>query len=99
MNASNLLSPSIRFWQRGWHNANHILLLGGEGSVLVDTGGDEDGAVLVAMMKNEGVTAAALSLIVNTHSHWDHSGESIGGRMVRPARTPPHLARLFCRTV
>ncbi|MBP8001970.1 MAG: MBL fold metallo-hydrolase [Chloroflexi bacterium] len=72
MNA--ILPPSIRFLQRGWHNANHVLLLDGEGPVLVDTGGDEDGAVLLAMMKDEGVDAAALSLIVNTHSHWDHSG-------------------------
>lgn len=70
----NLFPPSVRFLQRGWHNANHVLLLGGEGAVLVDTGGDEDGAVLMEMMRNEGVDAAALTLIVNTHAHWDHCG-------------------------
>lgn len=89
MNANTLLSPSIRFWQRGWHNANHILLLGGDGPVLVDTGGDEDGAVLLKLMEDEGVNAAALSLIVNTHSHWDHSG---GNRIIQALSGAPLAA-------
>lgn len=87
MNA--ILPPSIRFLQRGWHNANHVLLLGGEGPVLVDTGGDEDGTVLLEMIKDEGVTAAALSLIVNTHSHWDHTG---GNRALKTVSDAPLAA-------
>ena len=83
------LPPSIRFLQRGWHNANHVLLLGGDGAVLVDTGGDEDGAVLLAMMKEEGANAAALALIVNTHSHWDHSG---GNRAIQALSGAPLAA-------
>lgn len=85
----NLFPPSVRFLQRGWHNANHVLLLGGEGPVLVDTGGDEDGAVLREMMKDEGVNAAALSLIVNTHSHWDHTG---GNRIIKSLNSAPLAA-------
>lgn len=75
--------------QRGWHNANHVLLLGGEGPVLVDTGGDEDGKVLLAMMEKEGVDAAALCLIVNTHSHWDHCG---GNRTFKALSSAPIAA-------
>ncbi len=83
------LPPSVRFWQRGWHNANHVLLLGGEGPVLVDTGGDEDGAVLLKMMQAEGVAAAALRLIVNTHAHWDHCG---GNQAIQAASGAPIAA-------
>ena len=75
--------------QRGWHNANHILLLGGTGPVLVDSGGDEDGAVLLEMIKDEGVNAAALSLIVSTHSHWDHIG---GNRTLKTLSGAPLAA-------
>lgn len=96
---SATLTPSVRFLQRGWHNANHVLLLGGEGPVLVDTGGDEDGKVLLQLMQDEGVDAAALSLIVNTHSHWDHSG---GNRVIQalsgaPLAASPLAAAWFAR--
>ena len=84
-----ILPPCVRFLQRGWHNANHVLLLGGDGVVLVDTGGDEDGTVLLEMMEKEGVTAAALSLIVNTHSHWDHCG---GNRTLKALSDAPLAA-------
>jgi glyoxylase-like metal-dependent hydrolase (beta-lactamase superfamily II) len=76
-----------------------VLLLGGDGSVLVDTGGDEDGAVLLEMMEKEGVNAAALSLIVSTHSHWDHCG---GNRVIKalsgaPIAASPLAADWFAR--
>ncbi len=61
----------VSFLQRLYPSAN-VVLLRGSRPVLVDAGFGADSAVLLSWLEAQG--AAPLSLIVNTHSHCDHSG-------------------------
>ena len=61
----------VSFLQRAYPSAN-VVLLHGSRPVLVDTGFGADSAALLSWLEAQG--AAPLSLIVNTHSHCDHSG-------------------------
>ncbi len=63
----------IGFFQRPYPSAN-VVLLHGRRPVLVDTGFGADIAALLSWLDTQNVVAAKLSLIVNTHSHCDHSG-------------------------
>lgn len=63
----------ISFFQRSYPSAN-VVLLHGRRPVLVDTGFGADVADLLRWLDAQDVAAAKLSLVVNTHSHCDHSG-------------------------
>jgi len=61
----------VSFLQRAYPSAN-VVLLHGRRPVLVDTGFGADSEGLLRWLASQG--AAKLSLVVNTHSHCDHSG-------------------------
>jgi len=61
----------VSFFQRLYPSAN-VILLRGSRPVLVDTGFGADSVALLSWLESQ--DAAALSLVVNTHSHCDHSG-------------------------
>ncbi len=63
----------VGFFQRRYPSAN-VVLLHGSRPVLVDTGFGADVAELLRWLDAKDVAAAKLSLVVNTHSHCDHSG-------------------------
>jgi glyoxylase-like metal-dependent hydrolase (beta-lactamase superfamily II) len=93
------LPPSVKFIQRGWFNSNHILITGGDGPVIVDTGHRADAAETVCLLRAAGVEPATIRLIVNTHCHWDHYG---GNRALQalsgaPVATGAATADIFAR--
>ena len=61
----------VSFFQRDYPSANSVLLHGRR-PVLVDTGFGADNGVLLSWLKAQGTVTP--SLVVNTHSHCDHSG-------------------------
>lgn len=67
----------LRFFQRPHPSANMILLMGIH-PVLVDTGFGSDLQETERLLKEVGVPASSLSLIVNTHFHGDHVGGNYG---------------------
>lgn len=66
------ITENIHFIQRGWENANAILLTGNE-PVLIDSGHMKYARQLVEQLAQVGFDARNLTRIVNTHSHWDHT--------------------------
>lgn len=91
----NLL-PHLQFLQRGWINSNTILITGGDGPVVVDTGHPEDVAETVRLVEQV-VTLADIRLIVNTHCHWDHVGANAALRALSgaPTAVSAATARIF----
>ncbi len=63
----------VSFFQRPYPSANAVLLHGSR-PVLVDTGFGADVPVLLRWLEAQSVAPPALSLVVNTHFHCDHSG-------------------------
>ncbi len=63
----------VSFFQRPYPSAN-VVLLHGSRPVLVDTGFGADVPALLCWLQTQSVAPAALSLVVNTHFHSDHSG-------------------------
>lgn len=63
----------VSFFQRPYPSAN-VVLLHGSRPVLVDTGFGADVPALLRWLDSEGVAPSALSLVVNTHFHCDHTG-------------------------
>ncbi len=80
------LPPNIHFLQRGWFNSNSILLTGRDGVVVVDTGHRDDADELLSLIQQAGVHVADISLIVNTHCHWDHHGGNAAIQTVSGAK-------------
>lgn len=80
------LPPQIRVIVRDWLNANQVVLCGGEGNVLVDTGyvtrARDTLALLAAELRGEPV-----DLLVNTHCHTDHMGCNAAVQRVYGCRT------------
>jgi glyoxylase-like metal-dependent hydrolase (beta-lactamase superfamily II) len=66
---------SLRVIVRDWLCCNQVLLLGGAGNVLVDSGhvarGDE---TLALLRRPENLGAGPLARLINTHCHSDHMG-------------------------
>jgi hydroxyacylglutathione hydrolase len=52
----------------------NVYLLTGEKAILIDSGGPDDVPRVLAFLKEHGIGADKLSLIVLTHGHWDHAG-------------------------
>lgn len=69
-----MLPLNIHFIQRGWFNSNHILMMGEDGAVLVDTGHRQEVAETQRLLTAAGIDPTSIHLIVNTHCHWDHCG-------------------------
>lgn len=93
------MPSEIRFIERGWLNSNNILLVGGDGPVIVDTGHHADVYQTATLIERQGVNPRNLALIVNTHCHWDHFG---GNRYLRelsgaPLATSAATADIFAR--
>lgn len=94
-----MLPERIRFLQRGWFNSNATLILGDEGPMIIDTGHEQDAADTLQLLRTAGVDPASLSLIANTHCHWDHHGgnaalKAASGALVAHSR---RTAELFQR--
>jgi glyoxylase-like metal-dependent hydrolase (beta-lactamase superfamily II) len=67
------LPSSIKFIERDWLSANHILAFDNEGATLVDTGYDKHKALTAALI-NHALAGQTLRKIINTHLHADHCG-------------------------
>jgi glyoxylase-like metal-dependent hydrolase (beta-lactamase superfamily II) len=82
-----VLPPSLRFIERDWLSSNHLLGLGGDDNVLVDSGycSRRD---LTLQLVGHALNGRRLDRIVNTHTHSDH----VGGNAALKAR---YGCRLF----
>jgi len=54
-------------------NSSSVLVRGDEGAVIIDTGAVGYGDKLLAALKGLGVDPADIDVVVNTHSHQDHT--------------------------
>ncbi len=68
------LPEGMLFIERGWLNANHLVIDAPEGPILIDTGHVQDQQFTLNRLRAAGVAPESLSLIVNTHIHPDHWG-------------------------
>jgi len=68
-----VLPPSVRVIVRDWLNANHIVLIGREQSVLIDSGYGRDVAHTLSTVM-QALRGQPLDWLVNTHCHSDHMG-------------------------
>jgi glyoxylase-like metal-dependent hydrolase (beta-lactamase superfamily II) len=68
-----LLPDQIRVFERGWLSANNILLQGGDGAALVDSGYLTHAPQTTALVKLA-LHGAPLARLINTHCHSDHMG-------------------------
>ena len=67
--------PQVQVLVRDWLSANHALLKGDDGAVLVDTGYLRHVPFTLALLRSEQVLGnSSLAKIVNTHCHSDHMG-------------------------
>ena len=68
-----MLPPSVRVIVRDWLNANHVVLIGREQSVLIDSGYGRDVAYTLSTVMQT-LRGQPLDWLVNTHCHSDHMG-------------------------
>lgn len=69
------LPPQVRVFVRDWLSSNNILLNGREGHVLIDSGYARHAPLTLALLATpQGLGAAPLARLVNTHCHSDHMG-------------------------
>ena len=69
------LPPQVRVFVRDWLSSNNILLKGREGHVLIDSGYGRHAPLTLALLATtQGLGAAPLARLVNTHCHSDHMG-------------------------
>lgn len=70
------LPPGVRFIQRDWLSANHVLLVDADQAVLVDTGFASNTTRTLALVETALAQESARGLvrIINTHLHSDHCG-------------------------
>jgi glyoxylase-like metal-dependent hydrolase (beta-lactamase superfamily II) len=80
-----MLPTSVRVIVRDWLNANHIVLIGRQRTVLIDSGYGRDTAQ--TLDKVSGVLAGRpLDWLVNTHCHSDHMGGNAAVRAAHACR-------------
>jgi glyoxylase-like metal-dependent hydrolase (beta-lactamase superfamily II) len=73
--ASVALPPQVRVFVRDWLSSNNILLKSREGHVLIDSGYARHAPLMLALLATpQGLGAAPLARLVNTHCHSDHMG-------------------------
>ncbi len=94
------LPLSMRVIVRDWLSANHILFLGPERNVLVDSGYGGKVAETLALLKAPDALAdRPLHWLINTHCHSDHMGgnaalrREYGCRVTIPVGEAPLIAR------
>ena len=69
------LPPQVRVFVRDWLSSNNILLKCREGHVLIDSGYGRHAPLTLALLATpQGLGAAPLARLVNTHCHSDHMG-------------------------
>jgi glyoxylase-like metal-dependent hydrolase (beta-lactamase superfamily II) len=69
------LPPQVRVFVRDWLSSNNILLNGRGGHVLIDSGYGRHAPLTLALLATpQGLGAAPLARLVNTHCHSDHMG-------------------------
>ena len=73
MTAAHGLPEGITVFERGWLSSNNILLLGREGTALVDTGYSTHARQTLALLQHA-LAGRPLDLLLNTHLHSDHCG-------------------------
>ena len=70
-----MLPPEVHVFVRDWLSANHVVLKGRDGAVVVDTGYAKHIALTRALLASRsGLDGRPLLRIVNTHCHTDHMG-------------------------
>ena len=70
-----MLPPEVHVFVRDWLSANHVLLKGRDGAVVVDTGYAKHIPLTRALLASRsGLDGRPLIRIVNTHCHSDHMG-------------------------
>ena len=67
------LPAGVQVIERGWLSANNVLLRGGEGAVLVDSGYGAH-AEQTLLLVERALRGEPLPSLVNTHCHSDHMG-------------------------
>ncbi len=95
MSLAHTLPPGVRFIERDWLSANHILLVDPDATTMVDTGFVKHApttlALVDAALAHERPPARRIARIINTHLHSDHCGgnaavrERHGSRITVPA--------------
>ena len=69
------LPPEVHVFVRDWLSANHVVLKGRDGCVLVDSGYVKHVPLMLALVASRmGVDGRPLTRLVNTHCHSDHMG-------------------------
>jgi glyoxylase-like metal-dependent hydrolase (beta-lactamase superfamily II) len=67
--------PQMHVFVRDWLSANHVVIRGTDGAVVVDTGYGRHAPLTLALVASRmGLDGAPLVRIVNTHCHSDHMG-------------------------
>lgn len=75
VSASLTLPPHVHVFVRDWLSSNNVLLKGRDGSVLIDSGYSRHAPLTLALLATQqGLGAAPLARLVNTHCHSDHMG-------------------------
>jgi len=93
-----LLPPQLHVFVRDWLSSNNILLRGRDGPVLIDSGYVGHAALTLALLATpQGLGAAPLARLVNTHCHSDHMGgnAAIRARYACPIALPEGEAPLI----
>jgi glyoxylase-like metal-dependent hydrolase (beta-lactamase superfamily II) len=77
------LPPNLSVLERGWLSSNSVLLTGGDGPCLVDTGYALHAEQTVALVR-QACIRQPLRQIVNTHLHSDHCGGNAALQLAYP---------------
>jgi glyoxylase-like metal-dependent hydrolase (beta-lactamase superfamily II) len=80
-----MLPPGVRVIVRDWLNANHVILSGALGTVLIDSGYGRDTAQTLSQVSTA-LAGKPLNWLVNTHCHSDHMGGNAAVRAAHACR-------------
>lgn len=76
--------------------ANSFLIVNENRSVLIDSGTNNHAAYILSKMKNHGIEPSALALIVQTHTHFDHTGCTAELKKLTGAKVMVHEKEADC---
>jgi glyoxylase-like metal-dependent hydrolase (beta-lactamase superfamily II) len=92
-----MLPPQITVLERGWLSSNNILIHGGDGNALIDSGYHAHAAQTLRLLQHA-LGGKPLARLINTHCHSDHMGgnaavqRAYGCRTSIPAGEAPAIA-------